>query len=88
MTDGQPDNQHSIDHQSRSDIESDDIGLVNESRYARIADYDDTQVGICIYLTVLDLRELGIDLSRVDANVIEYTIEDDTSRLAMQPRNR
>ena len=80
--------QNTIEDQSRSTVDSDKPELVNKPRSARIAEYGGKQVGVCIFLTVSELRELGINLSQIDTEVVEYAIDEKTSKLAIRPRNR
>jgi len=85
MTDDQPTKQHPIDDRLEGLARSNERTLAATSRDARVAEYDDMRIGVCIYLTVRDLRELGINLSQIESDVVEYTIDGETSRLVVRP---
>lgn len=80
--------QNTIEEQSRCSVDFEKPELVNKPRSARIAEYGERQVGVCIFLTVSELRELGINLGQIDTEVVEYVIDEKTSKLAIRPRNR
>jgi hypothetical protein len=88
MTGDRPDEQNTIEDQSRRTVQSDEPELVTKPRSARVAAYNGKQVGVCIFLTVSELRELGINLSQIDTEIVEYAIDEKTSKLAIRPRNR
>lgn len=54
--------------------------LTEGSRVATVSASSDTAVGVCIFLTVNDLRELGIPVS---AGEIEYSIDSRTDQIAV-----
>lgn len=53
--------------------------LIARTRTARIAVSDGNVVGVCIFLTDEDLRELNIDLHEV--RYVRYSIDGETSQL-------
>lgn len=48
--------------------------LCTQPRHARIGSHQETSLGVCIFLSAVDLRELGVDLNGND--VIEYQINE------------
>jgi hypothetical protein len=72
MTGDRPNEQNTIENQSNNITHDDQSGLVAKPRYASIATYSGKQVGVCLF----------------DIDVVEYTIDEETSKLAVRPRNQ
>lgn len=83
MTDNQLNEQNTGDPPS-GDAQSSETGLTTSSRNAQIAAYCGEVLGVCIFLTESELRELGISLSQTDADVIEYLIDEENGKLAFR----
>lgn len=54
--------------------DSADKTLSTQSRYARIGECQETKLGVCIFLSNIDLRELGIELNKHE--LIKYQINE------------
>jgi len=83
MTDNQLNEQNTGD-QPKEDAQSNETELTTSSRNAQIAVYCGEALGVCIFLTESELRELGISLSQTDADVIEYLIDEESGKLAFR----
>jgi len=83
MTDSQLNEQNTGDL-SKGDAQSPETGLTTSSRNAQIAAYCGEVLGVCIFLTESELRELGISLSQTDADAIEYLIDEETGKLVFR----
>ena len=88
MTGSRSDNNTTLEDQSRCTVPLEESELVNKPRPARVAEYNENQIGICIILTMSELRALGIDLNQTETDLVEYAINEKTSRLAIRIHNQ
>ena len=88
MTGNRSDNNTTLEDQSRCTVPLEESELVNKPRPARVAEYNGTHIGVCIFLTMSELRALGINLSQTETDLVDYAINEKTSRLAIRPRNQ
>lgn len=54
-------------------------------RTARIAYREDESIGVCIFLTVEQLQQIGIDPSETEQ--VEYSVRGDSGAVALLPEN-